>query len=313
MIMKIRAARTRIKNYIVKTELEFSEYLSSQCGCKVYLKLENRQVTNSFKIRGACNKILTTKLSTKNGFVAASSGNHAAAFAYLAQQMGFVGIIFLPVTVPKAKLDALKSYPVQVVQFGYDTLEAEYEAKRFGREKEMPYVSPYNNLSVIQGQGTLGLEIHDQLLNVHTVFIPVGGGGLAAGVGSYFKKARPLTQIIGCQPFNSKVMYESVMAGKILKLKSESTLADGTAGGIEKRAITFPICSRVIDDWVLVKEWEILDAIRIMISYHDMLIEGAAALTVAGLLKRHQDLEDKNVVLIITGERVTKDVLKELA
>ena len=313
MITKIRAAQTRIKNFIVNTELVFSEYLSNQCDCKVYLKLENRQTTSSFKIRGACNKILTTRKPSTNGFVAASSGNHAAAFAYLAQQMGFEGIIFVPVTVPKAKLDALKSYPVQVVQFGYDTLEAEYEAIRYGKEKEMTYVSPYNNLSVIQGQGTVGLEIHDQLLNVHAVFIPVGGGGLAAGVGSYFRKARPITQIIGCQPYNSKVMYESVKAGKILNLKSEPTLADGTAGGIERKAITFPICSRVIDDWILLKEWEILEAIRIMISYHDMLIEGAAALTVAGLLKRHHDLEDKNVVLIITGERVTKDVLKDLA
>jgi len=312
MVSGIKAARKRIQNYIVKTDLEYSKYLSNQCGCNVYLKLENRQITNSFKIRGACNKILATRRPPANGFVTASSGNHGAAFAYLAQRLKFKGIIFVPVTVAKAKLDALRAYPVEVVEFGYDTIEAELEAKRYGSAHDMSYVSPYNNNSVINGQGTVGLEIHEQLLNVHQVFVPVGGGGLAAGVGGYFKKARPITKIVGCQPYNSKVMYESVLAGKILDLKSEHTLADGTAGGVESNSKTFPIIQSVIDEWVLLKELEILDAIKVIMSYHNMLIEGAAALSVAALLKNHENLEDKNVVLIITGERVTKDILKEL-
>lgn len=312
MISSVKSARKRIKNYIVKTELVRSDYLSERCDCNVYLKLENKQVSNSFKIRGACNKILSTRKSPTPGFVAASSGNHGAAFAHLASKLNFKGIIFVPTTVSKAKLEALKAYPVEVVEFGTDTIEAEYEAIRYGNANNLTYVSPYNNMSVINGQGTIGLEIHEDLLNVHAVFLPVGGGGLASGVGKYFKEARPITKIIGCQPENSRVMYESIKAGKILDLESDFTLADGTAGGIEQNAITFPICKEVIDDWALIKEWEIIDAMKILLSYHDMLVEGAAALTVAALLKKQQDFSSKNVVLVITGERVTKDILKEL-
>ena len=171
------------------------------------------------------------------------------------------------------------------------------------------FVSPYNDAKIIGGQGTVGLELEGQLERMDTVLIPVGGGGLAAGVAGYLKAIDNSIEIIGCQPVNSKVMYESIRAGEVLDLASQPTLADGTAGGIETESITYPICRDAIDDFILVEEIEIARAIRDVLTKHHMLIEGAAALAVAALSSSGRRFAGKSVVLILSGARIGLDAL----
>jgi len=313
MLKEVEAAHTRINKYIFQTEVIKSDVLSSICNTSIYLKLENRQNTGSFKIRGACNKLLTLPPRFKQKpVVTASSGNHGNAFAWLVHKLGMKGIIYLPENVSPAKLEALKAYKVEIRLTGDDTLQAEMEARKFAAKEKVAYISPYNDKRIIEGQATIGLEIMKQVPGVTHIVVPVGGGGLAAGVGAYMKRLKPRNEFWGCQPVNSKVMYESIQAGKILDLPSNPTLADGTAGGIEADSITFPICQRVLDKIVLVSEIEILDAIKMMIAKHQILLEGAGALPVAAVIKARKMLGRKKVVLVLTGEKISKATLNAL-
>jgi len=313
MLKAVQAASKRIDNYVSKTEVIKSPYLSELCDTNVYLKLENTQNTGSFKIRGACNRILTLPTQLiKKPLVTASSGNHASAFAWMVDKLQMKGLIYLPENVSGTKLEALKKYNVEIRQIGTDTVTAEVEARQFAKSQRLAYISPYNDMKIIEGQATIALEILQQVPKATHVIVPVGGGGLAAGVGSYMKRVKQKSEFWGCQPINSKVMYESIKAGKILDIESKPTLADGTAGGIELNSITFRMCKRVLDKMVLVSETEIIDAIKLMISYHDILLEGAAALPVAGLIKNRANLRRKNIVLVLTGKKISKEALQKL-
>lgn len=176
----------------------------------------------------------------------------------------------------------------------------------------MVYLSPYNDPEVIAGQGTCGVEIARQLSDVDAVFIAVGGGGLIAGVGAFLKSVRPAMSVVACQPAASPVMTASVQAGEILDLPSEPTLSDGTAGGIEAGAITFDICRDVVDEWLLVSEEQIADAMRGFIDAHHMLPEGAAGVALAGLLASGDRYRDKTVVVVVCGGNVSRDTLKKV-
>ncbi|HHI00109.1 MAG: threonine/serine dehydratase [Thermococcus sp.] len=310
---EVLKAEKRIREYIRETPLEYSPFLSKKGNANVCLKLENFQVTGSFKIRGVFNKLLSlSEEERKKGLVTASSGNHGVAFAYATTLLGLKGIVFLPKNASQAKVQDIGQYKVELRFYGDDVAKTEEFARKFADENGMTYVPPYNDLKIIGGQGTIAIELERQLEEIDAVLVPVGGGGLISGIAGYLKEKAENVEIIGVQPENSAVMYHSIKAGRIIEMESKPTLADGTAGGIEENSITFELCKRYVDDFVLVSEKEIAGAIVLMLEKHHMLIEGAAALPVAAYLKELKRFRDKNVALVISGCRISVDTLRKI-
>lgn len=306
-------AANRIAPHIRETPLDRSPFFSDLTGANVFLKLENLQFTGSFKLRGAFNKLLSlTPQQRAAGCVAASSGNHGAAVAFAMSKLDTKGVIFVPEGTSTTKVDAIKRAGGDVRFFGTDGLDTEMHARDYAAENGMCYLSPYNDEDVVAGQGTCGVEIAKQLPQVDAIFVAVGGGGLISGVGSFLKSVNPTMSVIACQPAASAVMTESVKAGEILELPSQPTLSDGTAGGIEADAITFDLCRTVTDDYVVVSEDQIAEAMRQFIDAHHMLPEGAAGVALAGLRHRADSYKGKNVVVIICGGNISRETLKEV-
>jgi threonine dehydratase len=306
-------AADRIAGVVCETPLIRSAAFSEVTKADVYLKLENRQHTGSFKLRGATNCLMSlSKKQRATGCVAASSGNHGAAVAYAMRELGMSGIIFVPEQTSSAKVDAIKSYGSEARFFGTDGLDTELEARAHAARYGMYYVSPYNDATVIAGQGTCGIEIAKQLPDVDAAFIAVGGGGLISGVGSVLKKDNPDLTLFGCQPETSAVMAKSAAAGELLDLPSEATLSDGTAGGIEPDAITFELCRELVDEFVLVSEVEIADAMRLYMAVEDDRIEGAAGVAIAALLARASEMKGRQIVVIICGGNISEATLTKV-
>lgn len=304
-------AEKRIRSHIRETPVEYSHHLSAMGQCRVFLKLEPFQVTGSFKFRGATNLLLSLgKEQLDRGVVTSSTGNHGSAFAYLLNLLGGKGTIFAPETIPSAKAETLRSYGVDLELYGNDCLQTEIYARQQAEKAGTMYIPPYNHPKIIGGQATVAVELERQMDNMDTVLVPVGGGGLMSGIAAYLKSENRLAEIIGCQPENSAVMAASVQAGQILDMESKPTLADGTAGGIEPGSVTFEICRDCVDDFILVSEKEIENAILFILEKHQLLIEGAAALSVAAFMKAVDRFAGKNVVLILTGKRLGLDTLK---
>ena len=307
------AAAERIAGLVEHTALDHSAAFSEASGADVYLKRENRQLTGSFKIRGASNRLATlTESQRKQGCVAASSGNHGAAVACAMQKMATSGVIFVPEQTSKAKVDAIRSYGGNVQFFGTDGLDTEQHAREYAEQNNMYYLSPYNDPEVIAGQGTCGIEIRDELPDIDAVYVAVGGGGLIAGVASVLKDHNPDIKVYGCQPAASAVMAESVAAGEILDLPSDPTLSDGTAGGIEAAAITFDLCRELVDEFLLVSEDEIADAMRMYIKAENEPLEGAAGVALAALLKHDDVKPGRKVAVIICGGNVSQQVIDKV-
>jgi threonine dehydratase len=308
-----RDAAGRVAGLVRETPLELSCRFSAAIGADVYFKLENLQYTGSFKLRGAANRLMTLANAQKRaGCVAASSGNHAAAIAYAMRKLGIEGVIFVPEHTSPAKVDAIRSYGGDVRFFGNDGLDTELHARKHADERGMFYVSPYNDPEVIAGQGTCGVEIAASLPQADTVYIAVGGGGLIGGVASVLKSANPAIRIIGCQPEASAVMAHSVEAGRVVTEPSATTLSDGTAGGIEEHAITFGLCQRLVDEFVLVSEAEIAAAMRQFIDYEHQLIEGAAGVALAAMLRQRDTLAGRKAVVLVCGGNISRDTLKKV-
>ena len=308
-----RAAAARLEGRVEHTPLLRSAFLSAATGADVWCKLENRQLTGSFKIRGATNRLLTLSDEQRSrGCVAASSGNHGAAVACAMQQEGVTGVIFVPEQTSTAKVEKIRGYGGDVRFFGTDGLDTEQHARAFAEEQGMFYLSPYNDADVMAGQGSCGVEILQDQPDVDAVFVAVGGGGFIGGIGAVLKEANPATRVFGCQPSASPVMMRSVAAGEILDLPSEPTLSDGTAGGIEADAVTFPVNQAVVDEWVEADEDEIAAAMRLYMEAEDDVVEGAAGVAIAAVLARKTELEGKNVVVVICGGNVSSDVLARI-
>ena len=306
-------AEKRIREHIRETPLELSPYLSQLVDAMVYLKLESNQITGSFKLRGALNKFLSlTTKQQKEEVITASSGNHAAAMAYTLHKFGGRGVIYLPENVSPAKVEALRPYGVELKFHGDDCIQSETLARETATNTDRVFISPYNDLKIIGGQGTIGIELLGRMENLDAVLVPVGGGGLISGIAGYLKAVNQHIEIIGCQPQNSAVMHASIQAGKILELESKPTLADGTAGGLEPDAVTFDICKKFVDDFILVSESDIKNAIIFCIERHQLLIEGAAALSIAAFMKDRKRFAGKNVVLIISGKKISLEQLKKI-
>ncbi len=304
------AAAKRVAGHVERTELTRSEAFSDALAANIYFKLENMQTTGSFKLRGATNRLMTLSAEQRaKGCVTASSGNHGAAVACALQRLGTEGVIFVPEQTSKAKTDKIEAYGGDIRYFGTDGLDTEQHAREYAQENGMLYLSPYNDEQVIAGQGSCGAEIIEQLPDIDAVFIAIGGGGLIGGVGSVLKTHNPDIRIYGCQPKASAVMAHSVEAGEILDMPSEPTLSDGTAGGIEAGAITLPLNQALVDEFVLVDEQQIADAMRLYVGTEDQTIEGAAGVAVAGLMASKDKVAGQEVVVVICGGNIADDKL----
>ena len=315
MLIPIQDAYQRISSHIRRTPLEYDLQLSQLSGAEVYLKLENWQLSGSFKLRGVMNRVLSVPEEKRKlqYFVAASTGNHAAAFAYTMHHFGLRGKVFLPETVSPAKLDFIRSYQVEYALYGQDSLDTEIHARQYAETNQAILVHPYNDPLIVAGQGTLGLEIHEQLPDAEVVIVPVGGGGMISGILLAFQTLSLSTEIIGCQPSQSPEMHASLQKGAIIEESiTQPTLSDGTAGGIEQGAITFGYCQQYLRRLLLIEEEEIAKALRWSIQKRQMIIEGSAAMSIATLWKEKENLKGKKVVLVMCGKRLSEEKMMKV-
>jgi len=310
----VLAAERRIRGHVRETPVEDSPALGEPAGCRVYLKLENLQETGSFKLRGATNKLRGLgDRDRSRGVAAASTGNHGAAVACAARSLSCRAMIFVPENAVESKVEAIRRLGAEIVRHGDDCVAAEIAARAHAVDHGMVFVSPYNDPDVIAGQGTIARELERQIEGrIDAVFTSLGGGGLIAGVGGYLKAVNPDVRVVACSPENSRVMHESLRAGRILELASEPTLSDGTAGGVEPGAITFDLCHEIIDESIVVGEDEIRHALRLIIKRHHTLIEGAAAVAVAGFLAEKDRYRGQNVAIVLCGANIDSQTLKSV-
>ncbi|HXR65713.1 MAG TPA: threonine/serine dehydratase [Ktedonobacteraceae bacterium] len=313
VLADILQAEQRIRSYVRETPLEYSWPLSALTGSQVFLKLENLQYTGSFKLRGAMNALLTlTPEQRARGIVTASSGNHGHAVAFGLHSLNVPGVIFVPEGTSSTKITAIRHYGADLRIWGDDSVKTEGYARAYAAQQDMVYISPYNDRSVIGGQGTIGVELCRQSERIDVVLAALGGGGMLTGIAEYVKAIYPAAEIIGCSPEHSPVMARSVQAGRIIEMESLPTLSDGTAGGIEEDALTFPLCQRLIDDYTQVSEEEIRQAMRLCLEKQHMLIEGAAGVALAALLKLTGRFQGKNVIVVLCGANISIETLRTI-
>jgi len=306
-------AAERIQPVVVETPVEQIKDLVPDMGAEVFFKLENLQKTGSFKLRGASNKILSLSPDqAAQGVIAASNGNHGLGVAAAAREAGIAAEVYVSNHVSASKTRRIEEYGARIQRIGNDPLEAELAARAAAGEQDKVFISPYNDVEVIAGQGTIAVELLRQLPQLDAVFVAVGGGGLVGGIGAHMKCASPQTEVVGCWPKNSPVLYESIQAGRILDVAEEATLSESTAGGLEPGSVTLGICSYVIDSSILVSETEILDAMRRVRAMKGWVIEGAAAVALAAFLKNTERYRGKRVAVVICGANVSEKVLSAL-
>lgn len=308
----IEQARERIKNYIKLTPVHHSQYLSELIGGSVHLKLENAQVTGSFKVRGALNRLMTLgKDEIAKGVITASTGNHGLGTAFAASQLGISAAVVFPTEASEVKLKKMLDAGVQVIQ-DVDYADIETRARELAAERSLTYVSPYSDPMIIAGAGTSGLELTEQLDSIDSVIVPIGGGGLISGIAIAIKAARPNTEVIGVQSEVSPEVYESWKAGHWVDSKESDSLAQGLMGGVEPDSITLDIIQEKVDRVVLVKEKSILDAMRVLYEQEHLLVEGAGAVSTAVILEHGSEFAGKHVVAIVSGGNITRDELQTL-
>ena len=313
--LDFEAAAARLRKVVLKTPLMLNQNLSNKYQANIYLKREDLQNVRSYKIRGAYNKMISlSRVELAKGVVCASAGNHAQGFAYSCKKLGVKGIVFMPVITPNQKINQTKmfggdSIEIKLVGDSYD--ECAKAAQAFTAEHGMTYVHPFDDLKIIEGQGTVGVEILEDLQDVDYVFIPVGGGGLCAGVGSYFQIASPQTKIIGVEPEGAPSMKEALKNGKPVTLAHIERFVDGAA---VKRvgSITFPICKDVMTEMHLVPEGKVCTTILKLYNEDAMVVEPAGVLSIVALDDFANQIKGKNVVCIISGSNNDIDRLQEI-
>jgi threonine dehydratase len=310
---QIAEAADRIRPAVLETPVELIPDLATEAGAELFFKLENLQQTGSFKLRGASNKILSlSPAEAALGVIAASNGNHGLGVAAAAKRAGIAAEVYVSSHVSPSKAKRIEEYGARLHRAGDDPLEAELAARAAATEQGKVFISPYNDMQVMAGQGTIAVELLRQLSAIDALFVAVGGGGLIGGIGAYVKYASPQTEIVGCWPQNSPVLYESIKAGRILNVPEQPTLSESTAGGLEPGSVTLEVCARVIDRSVLVSEDEILDAMKKVRTLHGWIIEGAAAVAVAAFLKEAHGYRGKKATVVICGANLSPGVLARL-
>jgi len=309
----VEEATQRIRPFVTQTPLQPVPELAPSAETGLFFKLENLQQTGSFKLRGATNKILSLLAGqAARGVTAASNGNHGLGVAAAARRAGIAAEVYVSAQVSPAKSRLIEEYGARIRRAGNGPLDAELAARAAAEQQDKIFISPYNDPEVMAGQGTIAPELLRQLQVIDALFVAVGGGGLIGGIGAYIKQASPQTEIVGCWPENSRVLYESMQAGRIIDVPEEPTLSESTAGGLEPGSKTLEICRSVIDRSVMVSEDEILDAMKQVRAATGWLVEGAAGVAVAAFMKHARDYAGRNVVAIICGGNLSPAVRERL-
>jgi len=306
-------AHERCQEHLSPTPLEYSRYLSKKIEGDVWLKLDSLQRTGSFKFRGALNKILSlTEAELDKGIISASTGNYALAVAEAMRIRKRRATIYVAEDIDPARLAQLRAHGLDLVVYGEAAWDAEKEARRVAEEKDMIYVSPYNDPLVVGGQGTCGYEISKQLPDLDAALFACGAGGLLTGSAGWLKSQNPKVEAFGVSPENSPVMYESMRANKIVVMETYPTLADTCAGGVDLDSITLDLCRRYVEEIVLIAETEIEASIRILFEQHRLVVEGSGALSVGGLLRRKDQFKGKKVVAVVCGRNIPLELFKRI-
>jgi threonine dehydratase len=273
--------------------------------CEVLLKGEHQLPTGSFKLRGATNKLrLLGEGARSLGVLTASTGNHGQAVALAGRRRGVPVTVYVSAETAPAKMAAIRALGAVLAVVDGPPIEAELAARRRASADGVPYISPYNDLDVIAGQGTLGVELAEQMPELDAVFIAVGGGGLVAGAGTALKALSPRTRVIGAWPENSPCMKRALEAGEIVEVPEKPTLSDGTAGAVEHGSVTFPLCQAVIDETVEVSESAIAEAMRQVAEHERWMVEGAAGVALAGLSARADAYRGGTVAVVLCGRNI---------
>ncbi len=296
---KFEEAYERVKQVAKETKLIYSDYLSNQTGNKVYLKPENMQLTGAYKLRGAYYKISTlTDEEREKGLITASAGNHAQGVAYAAKCCGAKAVIVMPTTTPLIKVERTKSYGAEVILFGDVYDEACEHAMQLAEEHGYTFIHPFNDLAVATGQGTIAMEIIQELPLVDYILVPVGGGGLATGVSTLAKMLHPHIKVIGVEPAQALSREVAMEQGKVTTLETVNTIADGTAVKTVGDKL-FPFLQKNLDGLITVEDDELIVAFLDMVENHKIVVENSGLLTVAAL--KHLDVKNKKVVSILSG------------
>ena len=307
-LAKVPEAYRRIEADIRRTPLERSGPLSREFGADVHVKWECDQITGSFKLRGALNKLRSLAPEERaRGVVSASTGNHGLAISHAAKLEGIGLKLFLPETVAAVKKTRIEALGVDVEVAGESCDRAEAIAREFAARHGRVFVSPYNDRDVVFGAGTTGLELAAGLSRFDDVLVPVGGGGLIAGIAGYLKAVRPGVRIVGVEPETSAFMAASLAAGRLVGIDERESVADAVAGGIEPGSITFPLCRDLVDAIEVVPEALIVRALALIRERHGRMIEGAGALPVAALLHAPEQWAGRTVVVVASGGNISPE------
>jgi threonine dehydratase len=308
-LQDIYAARSRIAPHVLRTPMRHSENLSKRFGCEMHLKLEFLQVTGAFKARGAFNKVLNLDAAArKKGVVAVSTGNHGRAVAYAGRQSGVPAKVCLSELVPKVKLEGVKAMGGEVIIHGRSQDEAMVEGRRLVEEEGLTFVSPFDDPLIVAGQGTIGIEILEDLPDLDCVLVPLSGGGLIAGIARVLKSANPKIRVIGISMDRGAAMHASLDAGKPVEVEEAESLADSLGGGIGlDNQVTFGMIRDLVDDTFLVSEEEIAAGMALAFREERIVAEGGAVVGLSALLSGRVDLTGKRVATVLSGQNVDMD------
>jgi threonine dehydratase len=308
-------AYARLKFVVKKTPLTYNHNLSRKYGCEVYLKREDLQIVRSYKLRGAYNMMsLLPSNQLAKGVVCASAGNHAQGFAYSCKKLNVQGVVFMPIITPNQKVSQTKMFGegfVEVKLVGDTFDDCAVAAKKYTEQHGLTFIPPFDNIRIIEGQSTVGIEILEEQQNIDFLFLPVGGGGLSAGVGAYFKTFAPQTKIIGVEPEGAPSMLTAIKAGQPVKLDNIDSFVDGAA---VKRVgdATFEICKQVIDDMHLIPEGKICSTILKLYNEEAIVVEPAGAISVAALDDYADQIKGKKIVCIVSGSNNDIERMQEI-
>jgi threonine dehydratase len=311
LIDRIRDAHRAVRPHVLVTPLDRSSGLSSMIGCDVWLKADHLQPTGSFKLRGATNKLRLLAEDPRNrAVITASTGNHGRAVAYAGQLFGLGVTVYVSAMAPPQKMAAIRAAGATLVTVDGGALDAELAARHQAGLQGIPYVAPYNDFDTIAGQGTLGMELAEQVPELDAVFVCVGGGGLIAGIGTALRHLSPSTRVIGVWPEASTCMLDSLNAGKIVATPESDTLSEASTGAVEPGSVTFPVCQQVIDETLTVSEAEIAHAMQRIASEEGWMVEGTAGVALAGLMKRTSDVRNRKVAAVLCGRNIALETFK---
>jgi threonine dehydratase len=308
----VEEARERIRSQIYLSPLSYSETISRMTGNRVFFKLDNLQMTGSFKERGALNRLLTlTTDEARRGVIAASAGNHGMAVAFHSRRLEVQSTIVMPVHAPLIKVGRVRDYGAQTVLHGADYDGAFTEAQRLSQEKGLTFLHAFNDPAIIAGQGTIGLELYEQNPGLDTLIVPVGGGGLIAGIAVALKVLNPRVRIVGVQAEAIPSMKAALTKGAPTRLAPATTIADGIA--VRKVGETaLELVKQYVDEIVTVSEGEIANAVLLLLEIEKTVAEGAAAASLAALINKKVDLTDKNVALIVSGGNIDVNLISRI-